>query len=301
VHAIVIHETGGPDVLRWEELPDPQLADGHMLIRVRAASVNPVDWKIRAGMVPTQLPRILGYDVAGIVESSLADGFHEGDEVFGHPVSGGYAELATAAPDAIVRKPAGLSFEHAAALPVAGLTAWQALFDHGGLESGQTVLIAGAAGGVGHLAVQFAKHAGARVIGIGSSRNREFVLELGADDYVDYTQQRPTDVVRDADLAFDAVGGDTSATLIPALRQRGVLVAIAGQPSQEAAADRGVHIDMFRQTPSRDQLTKIGELAARGELKVELSQVTALREAARAQELSESGHARGKIVMTVAA
>src|SRR5215204_5915329 len=162
--AVVMHETGDPDVLRYEETERPEPGDGEVLIRVRAASVNPVDWKYRRGLAEKQLPAVLGRDVSGTVEVSRAEGFSEGDEVFGMAASGGYAEYATASASAIAKKPVGVSHEQAAALPVTGMTAWQALFDRGALERGQTALIAGAAGGVGHLAVQFAKIAGARVI-----------------------------------------------------------------------------------------------------------------------------------------
>ena len=189
MQAVVMHETGDPDVLRYEEADRPEPSDGEVLIRVHAASVNPVDWKYRRGLVETPLPAVLGIDVSGTVEASRADDFAEGDRVFGISASGGYAEYSTASATAIARKSDALSDEQAAAIPVAGLTAWQALLDRGGLEGGQTALVAGAAGGVGHFAVQFAKLAGARVIGIGSTRNRDFVLGLGADEYVDYTQQ----------------------------------------------------------------------------------------------------------------
>src|SRR3954447_20608564 len=188
MRAVVIHETGGPDVLRLQEVEPPELDEGEVLIGVHAASVNPVDWKNRRSMSGDDLPAILGKDLSGTVEESRAEGFAEGDQVFGRAASGAYAELATATAEAIAKKPPELSHEQAATIPVAGLTAWQALFDRGGLEEGQTALVAGAAGGVGHFAVQFAKHAGARVIGTGSARNRDFVLGLGADEYVDYTE-----------------------------------------------------------------------------------------------------------------
>src|SRR5438067_4033064 len=210
--AAVLHETGGPEVVRWEEVERPEPGDGEVLIRVHAASVNPIDWKHRRGFTEQQLPAILGNDLSGTIEVSRADGFAEGDEVFGMISGSAQAEYATANAGAIAKKPDGVSHEQAAAIPVAGLTAWQSLFDRGGLESGQTALIAGAAGGVGHFAVQFAKHAGARTVGTGSARNREFVLGLGADDYVDYTRQAVTDVVSDADVAFDTVGGETTQT-----------------------------------------------------------------------------------------
>jgi len=151
------------------------------------------------------LPAVLGSDVSGTVVTSRAEGFSGGDEVFGISASGGYAEYSTASAEAIAQKPESVSHQHAAAIPVAGLTAWQALFDRGALHSGQTALVAGAAGGVGHFAVQFAKLAGARVIGTGSTRNRDFVLSLGADEYVDYTGQDVGEVVSGADVAFDTV------------------------------------------------------------------------------------------------
>jgi NADPH:quinone reductase-like Zn-dependent oxidoreductase len=301
MQALVLRQTGDPDVLRLEEAERPEPGDGEVLIRVRAASVNPIDWKYRRGVMPKQLPAVLGNDVSGTVEVSRAEGFAEGDDVFGIAASGGYAEFATARVSLIAKKPAGVSDEQAAAIPVAGLTAWQALFDRAGLERGQTALIAGAAGGVGHLAVQFAKHAGARAIGIGSSRNREFVLGLGADEYVDYTQQDVGESVSDVDVAFDTVGGETTQSLIPTVREGGVLVTIAGAPPQEAAAQRGVRAELLIMSPSSEQLARIAELVATGDVHVEIAETLPLAEAARAHTLSESGHTRGKIILTVSA
>ena len=229
----------------------------------------------------------------------MRDGFAEGDEVFGMAASGGYAEFATASAAAIARKPDGISHEQAAAIPVAGMTAWQALFDRGGLESGQTALIAGAAGGVGHLAVQFAKHAGARVIGTGSSRNRDFVLGLGADEYVDYTEQDVGEAVSGVDVAFDTVGGETTESLVPTLREGGILVTIANAPPEEAARERGARAELLVMSPSSEQLARIAELVAAGDVHVEITEVLPLTEVQRAHELSESGHTRGKIVLTV--
>jgi NADPH:quinone reductase-like Zn-dependent oxidoreductase len=298
MQAVLIHETGGPDVLHYEEADRPEPGDGQVLIRVHAASVNPTDWKARRGLSETRLPAVLGRDVSGTVELSRADGFAEGDDVFGYVAGGGYAEFAIASASTIARKPAGLSHEQAAALPVAGMTAWQALFDRGGLERGQAALIAGAAGGVGHLAVQFAKHAGARVIGTGSSRNRDFVLGLGADEYVDYTEQDVGQALSGVDVAFDTVGGDTTQSLVPTVREGGMLVTIASAPPEEAGA-RGVRAELLVMSPSSEQLARIAELVAGGEVRVEISEVLPLTEVQRAHELSESGHTRGKIVLTV--
>jgi NADPH:quinone reductase-like Zn-dependent oxidoreductase len=299
MRAVVIHETGDPEVLRYEEAEPPEPGADEVLIRVRAASVNPADWKARRGFREQPLPAVLGHDASGTVETSRSDAFAEGDDVFGITSSGAYAELATASAAAIAHKPAALSHEQAAALPVAGMTAWQALFDHGGLESGQTAVIAGAAGGVGHLAVQFASVAGARAIGTGSTRNRDFVLGLGAGEYVDYTQREPVDVVQDAEVALDTVGGDVTASLVATLRPGGIIVTIASAPPEDAARERGVRAELAIQHPDPDQLTRIGDLVASGEVRVELAEVLPLAEVAQAHELSETGHTRGKIVLTV--
>jgi NADPH:quinone reductase-like Zn-dependent oxidoreductase len=297
--AVVIHETGGPDVLHYEEVDRPEPGEGEVLIRVGAASVNPVDWKYRRGIAPKELPAVLGNDVSGTVEVSRAEGFAEGDEVFGFASSGGYAEFATAPAALIAKKPPGVSHEQAAAIPVAGLTAWQALFDRGGLERGQTALIAGAAGGVGHFAVQFASRAGALAIGTGSTRNRDFVLSLGAEDYVDYTQQDVAEAVSGVDVAFDTVGGETTASLLPCVREGGILVTIANAPPEEAARERGVRAELLVASPNSEQLTQIAGLVAAGEVRVEIAEEIPLSEVQRAHELSESGHTRGKIVLTL--
>ena len=299
MHAVTIHETGSPDVLRYEETERPEPSDGEVLIRVHAASVNPIDWKIRRGLRPRELPAVLGNDVSGTVELSRRPEFAEGEEVFGFAASGGYAELATSPAGAIAIKPAGVTHEQAAALPVAGLTAWQALFDRGGLQREQTALIAGAAGGVGHLAVQFAAYAGARAIGTGSSRNREFVLGLGAEEYIDYSSQDVAASVSDVDVAFDTVGGDTTLSLLRTVRDGGALVTIAGAPPEQAAAERGIRAELLVMSPSSEQLARIAALVASGDVRVEIAQTIPLAEAQRAHTLSESGHTRGKIVLTV--
>jgi NADPH:quinone reductase-like Zn-dependent oxidoreductase len=299
MQAVLIRETGSPDVLHYEEAERPEPADGQVLIRVKAASVNPTDWKARRGLSETRLPAVLGRDVSGTVELSRADDIAEGEDVFGYVAGGGYAEFAIASPDTIARKPPGLSHDQAAALPVAGMTAWQALFDRGGLERGQTALIAGAAGGVGHLAVQFAKLAGARVIGTGSSRNRDFVLGLAADEYVDYTEQDVGQTVSGVDLAVDTVGGDTTQALVSTVGEGGILVTIANAPPEEAARARGVRAELLVMSPNSEQLARIAELVAAHEVRVEISQVLPLTEVQQAHELSESGHTRGKIVLTV--
>jgi NADPH:quinone reductase-like Zn-dependent oxidoreductase len=297
--AVLIHETGDVDVLSFEEVDRPEPGEGEVLIRVHAASVNPIDWKIRRGLRETPMPKILGNDVSGVVEVSRAEGFAAGDEVFGIAPSGGYAQFATAPAGVIAKKPAGVSHEEAASLPVAGMTAWQALFDRGGLQAGQTALIAGGAGGVGHLAVQFAKHAGARTIATGSARNREFVLGLGADEYIDYTTQEVGEAASDVDVAFDTVGGETTAALVATLRSGGVEVTIANAPPADSAAERGARAELLVMSPSSDLLARIAGLVAEGAVHVEIARALPLAEVRKAHELSEAGHTRGKIVLTV--
>jgi NADPH:quinone reductase-like Zn-dependent oxidoreductase len=271
-----------------------------VLVKVYAASVNPADWKDRRGFRDGPLPRVLGHDMSGAVESSRADGFARSDQVFGMSASGAYAEYATASAAAIASKPESVSHEQAATIPVAGVTAWQALFDRGGLHAGQTAVVAGAAGGVGHFAVQFAKVAGARAIGIGSTRNRDFVLGLGADEYVDYTQQDVGQTVTGADVALDTVGGDTTASLLRSVREGGILVTIAGAPPEEAARKRGVRAELLVNSPTPEQLTRVAELVAGGDVHVEIAEAMPLADVKRAHELSESGHVRGKLVLTLA-
>ena len=295
--AYVVHETGGPEVLRAEEVEDPEPGDGEVLLRVKATSVNPYDWKVRRGLAPASLPAVIGVAVSGVVEESNGTDFAAGDEVFGYAASGAYAELATADASGVARKPESVSHEQAATIPVAGITAWQAIFDSGQLEQGQSALIAGAAGGVGHFAAQLAKHAGARVTGTGSSRNRDFVLGLGADEYVDYTEQDVGETVSGIDLAFDTVGGETTATLVPTLAEGGVLVTIAGDPPQDAAAERGARAELLVARTDAGQLARIAELIAAGEVRPEISESLPFGELPRAHELSESGHTRGKIVL----
>lgn len=297
MRAVLLSETGGPEVLRVEEVPTPQPGDGEVLIRVRAASINPIDWKQRRGLSPKQLPAVLGNDISGTVEQSRSDAFAEGEDVFGFAPRGGYAEFATAPAPALAKKPSGISHEQAAAIPVSALTAWQALFDRGGLQRGQTLLVAGAAGGVGHVAVQLGKHAGARVIGTGSARNREFVLSLGADEYVDYTSQDVAEAVGDVDVAFDTVGGETTMTLLPTVREGGALVVIAGAPPEAQAAERGVRAELLIMSVSSEQLAKVAALVAAGEVKVEIAATFSLSQVAKAHELSEGGHTRGKLIL----
>ena len=297
MRAVVIHETGDVDVLRLEDVERPVPGDGEVLVRVHATSVNPIDWKFRRGLMPKQLPAILGSDASGVVEVSNADGFGAGEEVFGWLGSGSYAEYGVGLPTTLAHKPDHVSHEQAAALPVAALTAWQALFERGGLERDQTVLITGASGGVGHLAVQLAANAGAKVLATGSPRNRDFVLGLGAQRFIDYTSLDPATVAENVDLVFDAVGHGTQ-ELLGAVRPGGRMVVIASAPP-EGAAERDVDAQLLVMSPDAAELERLAKLVADGVIRVELDQVVPLEDIQRAHALSESGHTRGKIVLTV--
>src|SRR5713226_8984047 len=306
--AIRIHQYGGPEVLAQVEMQRPTPGANEVLIKVHAASVNPVDWKVRAGymkdFLPLTLPATLGADVSGTVEEvgSSAARFKRGDEVYASLglEAGGYAEYAVAKESIVAEKPGSLDHVQAAAVPTAGITAWQALFEVAQLRAGQKVLIHGAAGGVGNFAVQFAKERGAYVIGTASSRNHAFLHELGVDKAVDYQQTRFEDVVHDADVVLDTIGGDTQERSFKALKKGGILVSIVQPPSQELATKYGVRALFYGAHPSSSDLDEIARLIDDGKVKPVVGTVLPLADARRAHELSETGHARGKIVLKTA-
>ena len=303
--AVNIHEMGGPDVLRFEDVPRPEPGRHEVLVRVHAAGVNPVDWKIREGQFgKIPLPAIMGIDFSGEIEALGPDvtEFRVGEAVLGSvsDESGSYAEYALAPVSQIVEKPKGLDYIQAAALPVPAMTAWQALFDNAKLQAGQKILIHAAAGGVGSFAVQFAKWKGAYVIGTASSANVDLVRSLGVDEFIDYRSTPFEDVVSDADVVFDTIGGDTQERSWKVLKKGGVLVSIVQPPSEKTAASHGVRgIFMHEDSKRTDELTQIAELVASGRIKVNVETILPLREARKAQKLSQSGHARGKIILTV--
>jgi NADPH:quinone reductase-like Zn-dependent oxidoreductase len=306
--AVRIHAYGGPDVLKYEEVACPHPQTGEVLIRVHAAGVNPVDWKVREGylrqMRQYSLPVIPGWDVSGVVEAA-ADGVSRlkiGDEVYSRPDisrDGAYAECIVVRESEVALKPKSIDYIHASAIPLAALTAWQALFDTGGLKAGQTVLIHAAAGGVGHFAVQLAKWKGARVIGTASKRNHEFLRSLGADETIDYTTTRFEDVVHDVDVVLDAMAGQTQTRSWQVLKKGGILVSILSRPSEQEAAKYGARAGYIFVQPNCAQLNEIAKLVDSGKLKAEIQTVFPLSEAAKAQELNKAGHTRGKIVLSV--
>jgi len=243
----------------------------------------------------------MGSDFSGVVEALGPDvrDFRIGDAVFGvvGEESGGYAEFATAPESRVARKPDALDHVQAAALPIASLTAWQALFDTAQLQAGQKVLIHAAAGGVGSFAVQFARWKGAHVIGTASAQSASFVRELGADEIIDYRSTKFDEVVHDVDVVLDTMGGDTQERSWKVLKRGGILVSLVGPPAQEKAAAHGVRGVFLISKPRGDELVRIADLVVSGKVKIIVEKVLPLREARQAQELSQSGHAHGKIVL----
>ncbi len=304
MRAIRIHRFGGPEVLQLDELPIPAPGAEELLVRVRAASVNPIDYKIRAGhqtVSAQQLPRVLGRDISGTIAAGAAGGFREGDAVFALLArdQGGYAEFALARAEQLAIKPMRIDHAHAAAVPLAGLTAWQGLFDHGQLQSGQRVLIHGGAGGIGHLAVQFAKNAGAEVFATVAGRDFAFMQELGVDRAIDYEAERFEEIAQDFDLVLDLVGGETQSRSLSVIRAGGRLVSTVAAPPEAACAARQITGLRIMTAPSGAQLGTIAALIDEGKVRVEVAETFPLARAGVAQERLEAGGVRGKLVLEV--
>ncbi|MFJ1565468.1 NADP-dependent oxidoreductase [Streptomyces erythrochromogenes] len=306
MRAIVVNEWGGPENLVEREIERPEPGLGEVLVRVHAAGVNPVDWKTRASgaLIAWGETPIVGWDVSGTVEA-VGPGvtlYAPGDEVYGMPLfprqAGGYAEFVVAPARHFARKPRSLDHVQAAALPLAALTAWQALVDTAGVTAGQRVLVHAAAGGVGHLAVQIAKARGAYVIGTASAAKHDVLRELGADELIDYRSVDFAEAVSDVDVVLDALGGDTAERSLKVLRSGGHLVSLPGPDSVPAGAD-GVNAAWVLVDPDLKGLEAIADLADRGLLKPLVETVLPLADAARAHEIGEQGRTTGKIVLTV--
>jgi NADPH:quinone reductase-like Zn-dependent oxidoreductase len=302
--AIRIEYYGNEDVVEVADVERPSPAADQVLVKVKAAAVNPVDWKIRDGLgelFGLRLPLILGCEVAGTVEEAgggVKD-FAHGDEVYGYlgAHSGGYAEYVAAPASEFARKPGNVDFDTAASVPVGALTAWQGIFDHGKLASGQRVLITGASGAVGSMAVQLAKTKATHVIGTGSGRNEEFVRALGADEFVDYKAEKFEEKVSGVDVVFDTVGGDTQERAFQTVKRGGYLVSTVNPPSPEKAKQFGVSVAMVVMMPKPDQLAEINRLLESGELTVRVATVLPLAEAKKALQLSATGRTDGKIIL----
>lgn len=330
--AIRFHQFGGPQVLQYDTVPIPDIQAGEVLVRVQAVGLNPPDWYLRDGYRNSELPpdlrpsislpAIPGSDISGVVEDVAADvdGFSVGDEVFGmlrfpsFGDSAGYAQYVAAPASDLALKPAGIDHAHAAAAPMSGLTAWQFLIDLGHdapnpLQpdthrpvplDGATVLVNGAAGGVGHIAVQVARQQGATVIAVASGRHESFLRELGVDHFIDYTTSRPEDVAHDVDLVLDTLGGPTTGRFLRAIKPGGALFPVfPGFSDAAEAAERGVSVSMTQVRSNGTQLAELGGLLNDGKVVVAIDDTTSLKDARAAHERAERGHIQGKIVLTV--
>ncbi|MFF1415561.1 NADP-dependent oxidoreductase [Streptomyces sp. NPDC058289] len=306
MRAIVVSQWGGPEVLTETEVDRPEPGLGEILVRVHAAGVNPVDWKTRAGgaLIHWGPLAAVGWDVSGTVEA-VGHGvtmFRPGDEVFGMPrfphQATAYAEYVTAPARHFARKPAAIDHVQAGALPLASLTAWQALTDTAGLEAGQRVLVHAAAGGVGHFAVQIAKALGAYVIGTASAAKHDLVRSLGADEMIDYRTTAFEDVVSDVDVVIDGIGGDYGTRSLKVLRPGGHLITLTG-PDQVPAEAEGFHTGWTLVEPDYAGLRAVAALVEEGKLRPVVDTVLPLAEAAKAHEIGEQGRTTGKIVLTV--
>lgn len=297
------HSYGGPEVIKIEEIPDAEPSAGEMRIKTAGFGIIPFDWKqmkgTYAGGTPLAVPRIYSYEVSGFVDKlgEGVKGFEVGDPVFGWTAKGAAAEYAVLTPDKAAKAPASLELAEAAGLVVNGMTAWQALFDHAGLVAGQRVLIHAAAGGVGHMAVQLAHWAGAYVIGTASADNVHFIEELGADEAVDYHSTRFEDVVKDVDVVFDTIGGETQVHSMQTLKKGGILVSITSPPDKDAFANAGLRCAHFSMTPKADQLQRLSALVEDLKLNLVVTVELPFERIREAVEASMSGHAHGKIVV----
>jgi NADPH:quinone reductase-like Zn-dependent oxidoreductase len=329
--AVRLHAYGGPEVLRYEDAPVPEPRPGEVRVRVHAVGINPPDWYLREGykMLPPEwrptaaFPIIPGTDVSGVIDAVASDvqGFAVGDEVFAMVrfpsvgESAAYAEYVTAPASDVARKPAGIDHLRAAAAPMAALTAWQFLVELGHahpnplqpelhrpttLGPGTTVLVNGAAGGVGHFAVQLAKWKGARVIAVASGAHEAFLRDLGADDFIDYTRTAPEDVARDVDLVLDTLGGPTTHRFLRTIKRGGALFPVfLGFSGADEARERGVTVSATQVRSSGAQLVELGRLFDAGTLRVAIDSTFALADARKAHERAARGHIQGKIVLTV--
>jgi NADPH:quinone reductase-like Zn-dependent oxidoreductase len=303
--AIVVHQAGGPEMLKYENAPRPEPKEDEILIRTMAAGVNPVDTYIRSGRYGGgSLPYIPGMDVAGVVEKVGAKitKFKAGDPVYAYlsfREQGGYAEFTIAKENETAIKPKNISFEQAAAVPLAATTAWQALIDAAGLKAGQTVLIHGGSGGVGHFAIQIAKARGAKVIATASTANQDLLKQLGVDQPIDYTKTKFEDVVKNVDVVLEATRSDSMARSYGVVKKGGFVVSITGSPDRAQLEQHGLRGDAISANPDAHVLEELTKLIEAGKLTPIVSQTFPLAEASKAHQQIETRHTRGKIVLKV--
>ncbi|WP_292038846.1 NADP-dependent oxidoreductase [Massilia sp. UBA6681] len=306
--AVRIHQYGGREVLSLDEIPVPDIAPDEVLVRVVAASINPVDWKVRAGylaqMMPHQMPLTLGWDVSGVVAAvgSQVTQWQVGDAVYSRPDlarNGTYAEFVAIRAGECARKPRTISHVEAASLPLAGITAWEAMMDTARVRAGQRVLVHAGSGGVGSLAIQLVKAAGATVVATASGRNRALVESLGVDQFVDYTTTTLLEAVEPVDAVFDTIGGEVQEASWSLLKPGGIQVSIISPPDEARAAAMGVRGGFVFIGPNAPVLDKLAGMVDGGRLRPIVGAEFALEDIAQAHALSESGRAVGKIVLYV--
>lgn len=310
--AIQIKKYGSNDVVEVNETASaPSLSSGKILVDIKASGVNPVDWKIREGymqqIMPLQFPSTLGMDFSGVVkqvEDAHSD-FKQGDEVYGQASifsggSGAFAELALASKDSIAHKPKTLNYLEAAALPLVGVSAWQALVEHIRLSKDKKVLVQGGAGGIGSIAIQLAKHLGAFVATTVSTDDKQFVQELGADQVIDYKTENFEDIVHDYDAVFDTVSGDTYKRSFKVLKKgSGMIVSTLEQPNSELMNQYGIKAVFLFSQVNRQRLTRLAEWIDQNNIRVNIDKTFSLDEAAKALDYQKEGHPRGKLVLTI--
>lgn len=298
-----IHSYGNSDQIKIEDSPRPQVQPHEVLVQIHDAAVNPVDWKIREGFMragPSKFPLTLGQDFSGEV-IDVGQGvteFGKGDFVFGF-ASGSYAEFASASMDRIALMPESLGFETAASIPTVGLTAWQLLIDQAQIKENQTVLIHGAAGGVGSLAVQIACWKKARVFATASSDDESYLKKLGVEKVIDYKSGRFEEMIKDVDVVIDLVGGDALSRSYQIMKKGGIALSAVGGFKESEASSYGIRGSNFVMHPNSKDLVEIAKLFDQGLLKLRIGAVLPLAEAKRAQDLNKKGHTHGKIILKV--
>lgn len=308
--AAQISKYGGSEVVEINNVPKPTSSSGKVLIEVRAAGVNPVDWKIREGyfqkMVPLKLPATLGGDFSGIIRE-VGEGvsnFKTGDDVYGTAStlgggSGSFAEFALADVKSIARKPKHSNHIEAAALPLAGVSALQALVEHMDLSKGKKILIHGGAGGIGTIAIQLAKHLGTYVATTASANNKQYVKELGADEIIDYKSQSFEDLLHGYDAVFDTVGGETYRRSFKVLKKDGMIVSMVEQPNSELMKKYGVNAIAQGTQVNNERLSKLVELIGQQVIKVHIDKTFPLEQAGEALTYLQERHPKGKVVLMI--
>jgi len=306
--AIVLNEAGGIDKLTYADIEKPILKSGEILVKVKDIGMNPMDVHIRSNeqiltmFMGSERPAILGWDISGDVVDKAADvtGFEIGDAVFGAPNGNGYAEYVATKTDRFALKPASVSYRDAAALPIVGITAWEALVVFGKVKQGDKVLIHAGAGGVGHIAIQLAKHLGATVIATSSARNRDFILSLGADQHIDYTTEKFYEILSDIDFVLDPIGGATREQSIDVVKKNGIIVSTVPmnfEAAQKKAAEKGVNLIILRGQGNKDEINALADLLSKGIIKPQVTAVYPFAQMKDAHRAIETKRTVGKIVV----